>query len=161
MNTSENPTSKIKLKTWQILAIVLIGLGAIGQFSGGEPNNSDESLPDLTTKTSSAPISDTTWIPEGYNVYFGDDNLAWRWGSNSETECTYSSGSCWSVFVVSRDGCPSGLYGEIAIFDKSEVQIDYTNDTTTRVLPSTKVKLTFDTFNEQADTAQVAELNCR
>ena len=62
--------------------------------------------------------------------------------------------------IVTRDGCPSGIYAEIAILDKSGVQIDYTNDTTTRVLPKAKVKLTFDTFNEQADQARIGEISC-
>ena len=62
--------------------------------------------------------------------------------------------------VITRDGCPSGIYAEIAILDKSGVQIDFTNDTTTRVLPKTKVKLTFDTFNEQAEKAQIGEIRC-
>ena len=62
--------------------------------------------------------------------------------------------------IVTRDGCPSGIYAEIAILDKSGVQIDYTNDTTTRVLPKAKVKLTFDTFNEQASQARIGEITC-
>jgi hypothetical protein len=62
--------------------------------------------------------------------------------------------------VITRDGCPSGIYAEIAILDKSGVQIDFTNDSTTRVLPKTKVKLTFDTFNEQAEQAQISEIRC-
>jgi hypothetical protein len=63
--------------------------------------------------------------------------------------------------VVTKDGCPSGIYGEIAILDKSDVQIDYTNDTTTLVPAGEKVKMTFDTFNEEAETARLSKLTCR
>ena len=63
--------------------------------------------------------------------------------------------------VITKEGCPSGIYGEIAILDKSEVQIDYTNDTTASVPVGSKVKMTFDTFNEEADTARLSELTCR
>ena len=104
---------------------------------------------------------DDSWIPAGFTGYATDDNLAWRWGTKKETNCTYSSGSCWTVMVITKEGCPSGIYGEIAILDKSEVQIDYTNDTTTSVPVGSKVKMTFDTFNEEADTARLSELTCR
>ena len=62
--------------------------------------------------------------------------------------------------VITRDGCPSGIYAEISILDKSDVQIDYTNDSTSAVLPNSKVKLTFDTFNEEAETARIGEIGC-
>ena len=63
--------------------------------------------------------------------------------------------------VTTRDGCPSGIYAELAILDNSDVQIDYTNDTTTQVPAGTKAKLTFDTFNEEAESARLSELSCR
>lgn len=161
MTNSDDAKSKSKFKPWPSLLLFIAIAWVIGSLTGvdSENNGSTSSSSNLVSETTS--VEDLSWIPEGYNSYSGDVNLAWRWGTNSETECTYSSGACWSVFVVSKYGCPSSLYGEIAIFDKSDVQIDYTNDTTTRILPGTKVKLTFDTFNEQAETAQVAELNCR
>ena len=62
--------------------------------------------------------------------------------------------------VISKSGCSSSLYGEIKIFDSSDIQIDYTNDSTSTVSPMQKVKLTFDTFNDQADSAQIGELKC-
>ena len=62
--------------------------------------------------------------------------------------------------VIAKSGCSSSLYGEINIFDSSDVQIDYTNDSTSTVSPMQKVKLTFDTFNDQAQTAQIGELRC-
>jgi hypothetical protein len=107
------------------------------------------------------PTYDDSWIPSDFSGLSENDNVAWRWGTSSETNCTYSSGSCWSVMIITRDGCPSGIYAELAILDRSEVQIDYTNDSTTSVPPNTKVKLTFDTFNEEADTARIGEISCR
>jgi hypothetical protein len=62
--------------------------------------------------------------------------------------------------IISKEGCPRSLYGEIKIFDSSDVQIDYTNDSASTVSPMQKVKLTFDTFNDNASTAQIGELNC-
>ena len=107
-------------------------------------------------------LSDTinnSWIPSGFTQYSDDKNLAWRWGTKKETNCSYSSASCWSMIVISNNGC-SSLYGEIKIFDSSDIQIDYTNDTTSTVSPLQKVKLTFDTFNDNASGALIGKLSC-
>jgi hypothetical protein len=162
MSTSENASPKKKLKKWQIFVIVILGLMVIGQFSGGNSSPSTQSVEeqrqqasdDLTDKYTVEPA----WYPADYNEYSSD--LAWRWGTSKETKCSYGSGSCWSVMVISKSGCSSSLYGEIKIFDSSDIQIDYTNDSTSTVSPMQKVKLTFDTFNEQADSAQIGELKC-
>jgi hypothetical protein len=62
--------------------------------------------------------------------------------------------------VVTRDGC-SSMYSEINIFDRNDVQIDYTNEMTSTVQPMQKVLLTFNTYNDRADTASIAEFICR
>lgn len=151
--------SKKPIRVWQIMIpimlIILVLSVIVNVFF---PSSS---TPDESQTTSTAPIYDSSWIPSDFSGYPDDDNVAWRWGTRSETNCSYSSGSCWSVMLITRDGCPSGMYAELAIFDGSGVQIDYTNDSTTRVSPNTKVKLTFDTFNEQADTARLSEVSCR
>jgi hypothetical protein len=159
--SSDNPDArKPRMKLWKIVLIVIFSLWALGTIA--EMINPSSSVT-TTISSPKEPIEtyDDSWIPTGFTGYATDDNLAWRWGTKSETNCTYSSGACWSVMVVTKDGCPSGLYGEIAILDKSEVQIDYTNDTTTLVPAGTKVKMTFDTFNEEADTARLSQLTCR
>lgn len=144
-----------------VVAFVIILL------AGGLNSNSTTPLPDSSSTQSSSttdttttdPTStDTSWIPANFIQW--DDNLDWRWGTDSETTCTYSSGSCWSVFVISKNGCPTNLYGEVKIFDKSDVQIDYTNDTTSTVAPLQKVQLTFDTFNDKAASARIGKLDC-
>jgi hypothetical protein len=156
--TEFTPPAK-RFKKWQWALIIFISLVVLGQLFGGNVESSTSS----SSSSSSTTVEsyDSSWIPSDFSGYPSDDNVAWRWGTKSETNCSYSSGACWSAMVITRDGCPSGIYAEIAILDKSGVQIDYTNDTTTRVLPNTKVKLTFDTFNEEADTAQIGEISCR
>lgn len=163
MTTPENEMpKKKKLKKWQIFAIVIVGLMAIGQFSGGNSTPNAKTIEEQRQKASDELTEKYTvepaWYPSDYSQF--SDNLAWRWGTNKETSCSYSSGSCWSVMVISKTGCSSSLYGEIKIFDKSDIQIDYTNDTTSSVSPMQKVKLTFDTFNDQAQSAQIGELRC-
>jgi hypothetical protein len=159
MSTAENLNASKKKRNLRIIFAVIAGLLAYSYFTATEKSFVSSSTP---TSSSSTPTVtyDQSWVPAGFSGYPSDDNIAWRWGTSSETNCSYSSGSCWSAVIVTRDGCPSGIYAEIAILDKSGVQIDYTNDTTTRVLPKAKVKLTFDTFNEQADQARIGEISC-
>jgi hypothetical protein len=113
-----------------------------------------------TSTTASAPTYDDSWIPSGFTGYAEDDNLAWRWATKSEVDCTYSSGACWSVVLITRDGCPRSLYGEVNIFDKNDIQISYTNDSVARVQPMQKVKLTFDTLDDSAETANISKFSC-
>ena len=162
MSEVESSKPKPRLKLWKIIAIVIFSLWLLGTIvEAVNPSDSSSTQGSSTTATESNSTYDESWVPSGFTGYPSDDNIAWRWATKSETKCTYSSGSCWSVMVATRDGCPSGIYAELAILDKSDVQIDYTNDTTTQVLSGTKAKLTFDTFNEEAESARLSELSCR
>jgi hypothetical protein len=164
MTTPEAVPSKRRFKKWQVALLIFAVLAIIGQITGGNSGTGTSNLSaeqqrqkasdELTQKYQVEPA----WYPDGFTEF--SSNLAWRWGTKAETNCSYSSGACWSVMVISKSGCPSSLYGEIKIFDASDVQIDYTNDTTSTVSPLQKVKLTFDTFNKEAETAQIGELSC-
>jgi len=162
MSEAESFKPKSRIKLWKIILITIFSLWLLGTIiEAVNPGESSSSTSTNAGQTESSATYDESWIPTGFTGYANDDNIAWRWGTKSETNCTYSSGSCWSVMVTTRDGCPSGIYAELAILDKSDVQIDYTNDTTTQVPAGTKAKLTFDTFNEEAETARLSELSCR
>lgn len=157
MTTPENINPKKKLKKWQIVFIIIAVLFVIGSLSGG---NSSSTNSESSSSTTNEEVVDTSWAPTDFNIYAGDENIAWRWGTKSETKCSYSSGSCWSIVVLAKKGCSRSLYAEINIFDKNDVQIDYTNDTASVVQPMQKVKLTFDTFNEQSSSAGLAKFSC-
>lgn len=160
---TEKIESRKSIRAWHIILAIIVGL-AIIQIDILRSNNSGSGTTTSSSSAGSATIMqdyDDSWIPSDFSGYPDNDNVAWRWGTGSETNCTYSTGACWSVVLITRDGCPSGMYAELAILDSSGVQIDFTNDSTTRVLPKTKVKLTFDTFNEEADTARLSEVSCR
>lgn len=151
--------NKRKNKVVLISAIIFIVLFIVGSLTG---NGTVSSNAPTFGESSSAEVEtkDFDWIPTGFNGYTEDDNLAWRWGSSSETNCTYSSGSCWAVILVARDGCSRSLYGEVNIFDKNNIQISYTNDTLGNVQAMQKVKLTFDTLDESADSANISRFSC-
>jgi len=160
MSNSEITPSPKQFKIWQKVLVAFIFLAVLAQLFGTNTDPSTtSSLSGTSSSSSSTELYDDSWIPTDFSGYPEDDNVAWRWAKRSETKCTYSS--CWAVMVITRDGCTSGIYAEISIFDKAGVQIDFTNDSTSRVSPKTQVKLTFETFNDEADTAQIGKISCR
>lgn len=150
--------SKRRTKIALVGIAIIAVLFAIGSVTKDRPVGS--TAPTFWDGTTAAESDDSSWIPSGFDGYAKDDNLAWRWGSNAETACTYSSGACWSVILVAKDGCPNSLYGEVNIFDKNDVQISYTNDTLGTVQPMQKVKLTFDTLDDSSDSANISRFSC-
>ena len=150
--------------TIKIVAIVLGAVLALATIAGvtiavlALSSNSSDTYTSSTYDDTT--YDDTSWVPAGYNVWSDDSNIAWRWGDDSETDCSYSSSSCWSVMVVTHFGCSSDLYGEINIFDSNDIQISYANDSLASVAPLQQVKLTFDTFDDNAANGRVAQLNC-
>jgi len=106
-----------------------------------------------------AEAENVPWYPKGYDDYSSDESLAWKWTDES---CGYSSGYCWTMRVISRDGCYSGLYGEINI-EQNDVVIDYTNDVIGSLGAGKTAKLSFVHFDSGQGTlsAVLTELNCR
>jgi hypothetical protein len=97
------------------------------------------------------------WYPEGYTEW--DGGIAWEWIDHND--CGYSSGYCWGIHVITRDGCPSGLYAEINILSGATV-VDYANDSLGSLAPGTVAKLDFVSFEEgQGDLrGSVTKINC-
>lgn len=107
-----------------------------------------------------AAAGNVPWYPEGYSLWGADENVAWRWLKSSEYRCSYSSGSCWGVSVITELGCPSSLYAELSISDRAGNAIDYTNAVLRGLQPGQKGKLIFDTFNDSAKTGRLIKINC-
>lgn len=143
------------MKILKFIGFLLIFGFIVSLFSG-----SSKPIANSNSQAPTTIVEDTSWVPSGFDLYVNDANVAWRWGTSKETKCTYSSGSCWTAMIITKNGCPSSLYGEIAILDNSDTQIDYTNDTASSVIPGQKVKLTFDSFNEQSRKARLTKLSC-
>ena len=98
------------------------------------------------------------WYPKGYTEYFVDDNLAWKW---TDERCGYSYGYCWTMRVTTKDGCYSGLYGEISILDGG-VNIGYTNDYVASLRSGGIAKLEFVRFSGNGTlSGRLNELTCR
>ena len=149
-----------KSKRGKILLIVVGGFIALSVIGSLTDSGNDSSISTSENTTTASSTKDSMWVPTGFFGYEEDRNLAWRWATNSELNCTYSSGACWSIILLAKEGCSRSLYGEINIFDKRDIQISYTNDTLGTVQPMQKVKLTFDTLDDAADSAKISRFSC-
>jgi hypothetical protein len=101
--------------------------------------------------------SQIPWFPKGYSEY--ETGVAYKWLKYGQYSCTYSTGYCWGMSVVSETGCNS-LYVEINILDSAGNNIGYTNDTTSGLRAGQSAKLIFDSFEEAADKAQISKISC-
>jgi hypothetical protein len=147
-------------KRKKIILIVVGGFIALSVLGNLTDSGSESSVSTSENSTTVSGTNDSLWVPTGFFGYEEDRNLAWRWATESELNCTYSSGACWSMILLAKEGCSRSLYGEVNIFDKNDVQISYTNDTLGTVQPMQKVKLTFDTLDDAADTARLSRFSC-
>jgi len=149
-----------KLEEIQISAEDPAGVQPFLYLSCTVKNGVRKPVPSIALPSQTPTPTVTTWYPDGYFVWSGDSDLAWRWMPHRKLDCTYSSGSCWGIYVISKSGCSSSLYAELTIFNKNNVQIDYSNDLTSSVGPFTKVQLIFDTFNDAANSGRLSQLSC-
>ena len=119
--------------------------------------NSAKTL-DARLKTVKTRAQNLPWYPKGFKSF--DSNVAYRFLKyGSEYKCSYSGAYCWGIEMVTKTGC-NNLYAELTIFDSSNRNIGWTNDTTTNVLPREKVVLIFNSYEDGADTGRLSEVSC-
>jgi len=132
------------------IGIVLVVISVWAYNSGSSTQNS-----------SSTPIPaaiDSSWIPTGFDSWSDDPNVAWRWLTSKEYECT--SDACLGMMVITKNGCKSDLYAEISLVDKSDVQVGYSNDSVSSASPMQKSKLVFNSYEKSAESARVTKISC-
>lgn len=109
-------------------------------------------------------FSDESWVPVGFNLWSGDSNIAWKWSTDYENydgcdDCVY-----WTVDVISKTGCSSGVYGSLNI-QKGGVTIDWTNDTVPYLGPMEKARLAFEKYGYSDSGSNIrgdlTTLNCK
>jgi hypothetical protein len=104
------------------------------------------------------------WYPQGYQLYFKDPSIAWKW-DNSVSKCqdAYSVQGeyCWGMRVVTENGCQSSIYAEVNILQGQTV-IDYSNDTLAALAPGQVGELAFKAFENTSSElqAQLNQINC-
>lgn len=139
-----------KRQIWLVIFLILI---VIFIFNYGQTSKNFS----VDSKSLSSP-ADTSWIPVEFNSWTDDSNIAWRWLDSKEYTC--SGDGCWGIMVISKNGCQNGLYAEISILDKNDVQVGFTNDSLSSALPMQKSKLIFDTFEKSAHSARISKIHC-
>ena len=107
----------------------------------------------------SAAPTDTSWLPSNFDVWSADPNVAWRWLKANEYACEYGDG-CWGMMLIAKSGCPSGLYVELSLLDKNDVQVGYTNETVGSALPMQKTRMIFNSFEESAESGRISKISC-
>jgi len=98
------------------------------------------------------------WYPRGYDEWV--DGVAFKF-NKSETNNSYLWG--WAYNVVTRDGCPDGLYVEVNFESSSGTVLDWGNDSLSALKPGQRGLMEFrvGTDRDGVDTFDVTEVNCR
>ncbi len=104
----------------------------------------------LTALAANAP-----WYPRGFTAS-ADGTTAWKWADRS---CSYYSGRCNHIDVVSSTGC-SSLYVEVNFLDSGGSVVDWSNDTARGLAAGQTAKLEFVTFSESVSSAQLVDISC-
>lgn len=170
MEESRDSRAKLSKDIARVAGVIsiLFSLIATISFSSTENSGLDSSdlsaIEDFLDEDSLESISpDDSWVPAGFSLWSQDSNIAWKWTTNSANydecdDCIY-----WLVDVISRNGCPSGVYGSLNI-EKSGVTIDWTNDTVPYLGPMEKARLAFEKYgyNDSGSNYQgsLTTLNC-
>jgi|GEM_PF-5765510 len=96
------------------------------------------------------------WYPKGYKEYYS--GLAFQ-VANFNVDC-YSRCFYWRYDVISKDGCPSGLYLEVQFTDSSDRVIDWTNESIQSLAPMQKARVLFKTYEVNANTWNFSDVSC-
>lgn len=124
-----------------------------------DQSSNDSAVEQEQDFSTSASIEDDSWVPGGFNKW--DGNVVWKWVDRDVdcSECVY-----WHIQILSRDGCPSGVYASINISKNDEV-IDWTNDSIPYLGAGQKAVLEFKKYSLSGSGSnyqgELTELNCR
>jgi hypothetical protein len=146
---------------WRVTGVALLGtisvIFLVSLFSNSESNNDWKSKKLEVSKSIQDYTIDKSWIPSGFAEW--DQNVAWRYLKPKEFDCGYAD-YCFGIMVITKDGCPNGLYAELSLVDKNGTQVGYTNEMMSTALPNQKSKLIFDTYEKQANTGRLSKISC-
>ena len=168
MEIEVDSREKLAKKIARIAGITALALSLVSVISFTNPNSSQSSGLDEIDSLFPSELTDTnmlddSWVPAGFTAWSEDSNIAYQWTTDT---ASYDCSDCiyWLVDVISKNGCPSGVYGSLNI-QKGGVTLDWTNDTVPYLGPMEKARLAFEKYgynssgsNYQGD---LTTLNCR
>jgi len=99
----------------KVTGIISLVLSLIATISFVNTSNSYSSESSAVEELIESDFEDDSWVPVGFYLWSDDSNIAWKWTTDSEDyngcdDCIY-----WTVDVISKYGCPSGVYGSLNI----------------------------------------------
>jgi hypothetical protein len=115
--------------------------------------------------------AETAWLPnDRYTVKEADGVLGetttvgWRWLRTSEGDqfgCEYGD-YCFGMSVVPQSGCAENLYVELSLLAEGDVNVGFTNATTSGVGAGQEAQLTFNGYEDGAEvkSARLAKIVC-
>ena len=139
-----------------ILTGCAISVGALVVFFGGCAvlfgTNYNQILKEGSGE---AEISDTSWVPTGFQPFNND--VAIKWSESGTFSCDFGQ-SCVQMEAVSKGGCDS-LYVELAKLDSSGNNVGFTNETTSGLDAGQKAILKFEMFGDYS-SVKVSKVSC-
>jgi len=128
------------------------GLGSAIAEAESATSRYDSAVNAAVSLAKSAP-----WYPSGYFELV--DGLAGKWNTFSGAWPCYDC-SFWKMEVVSRDGCPSGVYVEINITQGGTV-VDWTNDSLAQLNSGRKGQMVFENYPYLPNSSgEVSDASC-
>lgn len=133
----------------RVLAALLLAVVAVACAPdvGAEPDRT------IRPRATPRPTPDTSWVPNGYRV--AADGVALK---SISGECTHWD--CVAYDVVTRDGCPNGLYVEANVLDSGGRVIGFTNDSVGQLRAGDRAKVILDVIEEDGEGIRVTEVSC-
>lgn len=111
----------------------------------------------LATVGGAAASPSANWYPAGYVLSPLYPNVAGRW--DHAPRCAYGA-SCEGLYLVTKYGCPNGLYVEINTISHGAV-VGFTNDLVGSVRPRQVARLTFNVYNLPAGAKpELTKIHC-
>lgn len=98
------------------------------------------------------------WAPSGYTA-FGD--VAYRWTQSGITCKSFQDG-CFGVTVATQNGCPGGVYIELAIVDANGAVVGKANEITAGLSKADVAQAVLSPPGgaPEGAKARVSQLNC-
>ncbi|MBU6245635.1 MAG: hypothetical protein KGP12_10530 [Actinomycetales bacterium] len=152
--------AKILLGIMAALVVGAIAISFVGNRSASRFDQANGGTESAIGGSNTAPDSHA-WIPAGYNPS-NDPNLAWRW-HDGDADCGYYD-SCADIDVVTRTGCPSGVFVEMAQVEASGALLNNSNDIGPALAPGGSSVITVGWLDDGPGTrlnkVQVTRMNC-
>lgn len=140
------------------------GCGAPAPTPAPSPEPPASPPPPAPAPTPPPPPPTSSWPPYGFTLWAGDGTydpgtLAVQYAGSSCTAGAYAVG-CWGVNAVAENGCNSGLFVSVVVYDSNGIEIDSGIQEAPVAEPDQVVFLEEDTFANGAASFSISKVDC-